>query len=827
MIAINEHSPNRPPRRRSRQESRSVSGHRDRWLLAICLIGIVYFGYGPTRKFELLQYGDRPRLEQPFFSPPTVEHLNWLWRPACHRTFRPVADSLLWVETLLARQPSSKGVQLDASLFHVVNFTLHALTALLAFSLLRYAFGHQLAAFGGAAFFALHPLQVESVASLSGQSVLVAGFFSLAALRLFLGAVEAGQRPKERKSEKVQPADSFDGGMFTSWRFLLATVCLIAAMLSNTMAAAVPLMALVLAICIEKLAWREALWSTAPWLLLALVLGLCVGNSSPVATAERMPLWTRPLVATDAVTFYAGKLFLPFGFAPDYGRSPLVAAEGSWFYLAWLVPAVLVGALLFVRAALPWWGAMGLFAAALVPSFGLIAFARQDASTVADRYAYLAVLGPALLITYALARNWRWLELVSISTFLVVAVVLLRFQIAPWSNDQSLIDWGLDMNPNSYVLYTASARRLQADGDAEQALERLKESVAHNPDLPQPHVMLGEALRRSGEFKAAEAEFHAALMAVPAWPPAQNGLGRVLLDQNQPEKATAYFRDALRADAQDPLARRNLGEALRMEGQWDEAREAYQAALRRAPFDALAQSGLALVELNQEHPTAAADWCRRAIGNAPYNDVVHFRLAIVLRAQGKATEALKEFLAAVKLAPKNVQAHVEAGKMLVERDQLAEAAPHFWAALEVEPFHAEAYYELGRILQKQHRIDQAIAHYRAAVRIDDRFVAAHAGLASALADHGEWAESVRYYNSAVMLAPKDAQLRNNLGFVLIQIGLLPEAVKCFEHALKIIPDFRQARENLEATRRELARRKAASQASSTRSAESGKPAPVE
>ena len=97
----------------------------------------------------------------------------------------------------------------------------------------------------------------------------------------------------------------------------------------------------------------------------------------------------RPFIAMDAIIFYVQKLFIPYPLLIDYGRSPtavlkLTNSPELLGFLGWAT----VGAVLLVLASHRWQtlGLVSLFLAALLPNLGLIPFAFQGFSTVADRY---------------------------------------------------------------------------------------------------------------------------------------------------------------------------------------------------------------------------------------------------------------------------------------------------------------------------------------------------------------------------------------------------------------------------------------------------------
>ena len=149
------------------------------------------------------------------------------------------------------------------------------------------------------------------------------------------------------------------------------------------------------------------------WLVLAVLWGLFASQvQPPVPGAFIPPLWARFLIAGDTVSFYLYKLGVPVWLGPDYGRTPEVMLAQPWLLcLTGLVPWGLAVWLWYKRTRVPWLvAAAGVFVAGLLPNLGLVPFAFQAFSTVADRYMYIALLGPAFALAWGLVQSRQhWL----------------------------------------------------------------------------------------------------------------------------------------------------------------------------------------------------------------------------------------------------------------------------------------------------------------------------------------------------------------------------------------------------------------------------------
>jgi tetratricopeptide (TPR) repeat protein len=168
--------------------------------------------------------------------------------------------------------------------------------------------------------------------------------------------------------------------------------------------------------------------------------------------------------------------------AADYGRSPDVALAAGWIWWMWLGPAVLATVLFFVRSLRPYLVPFLVFAAALLPTLGLVPFNFQLVSTVADRYAYFALLGPALALTMIVARSSRgWV--IALAAAWVAGLTWLTVQRLPlWSEDLKLFAATLETNPRSWKALHNYASALDDRGRTAEGEELMREVIARRPD---------------------------------------------------------------------------------------------------------------------------------------------------------------------------------------------------------------------------------------------------------------------------------------------------------------------------------------------------------
>jgi tetratricopeptide (TPR) repeat protein len=284
------------------------------------------------------------------------------------------------------------------------------------------------------------------------------------------------------------------------------------------------------------------------------------------------PLYLRPLVALDAITFYLAKLAAPWGLGVDYARGPATALDSPWLALTAAAPLLVAGALWRWRRRMGFLAPPGLvLVLALGPVLGLIPFAFQNHSTVADRYMYLAMLGPAWAVALLAARagvRGRALLAVVLAGFSVVCAL----QVRTWKDTTTLYRQAMVGNPESFV----------------------------------GNINIGAIARGEGDLARAERYFRTALRVRPGSPLAELNLGSVLIDMGRLREALVFLRRAEQDMEDNPKVHFNLGMGAYRLGRMGEAAEHFGRAAELDPDDAETRYNLGAVLLQQGRVEAAA-----------------------------------------------------------------------------------------------------------------------------------------------------------------------------------------------------------------------------
>ena len=269
----------------------------------------------------------------------------------------------------------------------------------------------------------------------------------------------------------------------------------------------------------------------------------------------------RPLVAGDALAFYLQKTLWPAGLAADYGRAPDLARAAGWLWWTWTGPAALAAVLAVVRPARIYLVPFGIFAAALAPTLGLVPFNFQVVSTVADRYAYFSLIGPALALAMAVARS-RHKGVAAAAALWVAVLGALTVQRLPlWSEDLKLFAATLETNPRSWKAMHNYASALDDRGQTVEAEPLLREVISRRPDSAEAHNDLGVILWRLGRGDEAVAMTRRAVQLRPT-PGSARNLAQMEAQRGNADGVIAALRVVVQLDPADAQAARQLAQLL-------------------------------------------------------------------------------------------------------------------------------------------------------------------------------------------------------------------------------------------------------------------------
>ena len=492
---------------------------------------------------------------------------------------------------------------------HYTSLLLHGICAVLLFLFLEGASGYAWRSLTVAALFAMHPINVESVAWVAERkNVLCTVFFLLALL-----AYQAYCRNPSFK------------------RYLLVAVWFALGLMSKPMVITLPFVLLLLdywplkrmhggdanlasapgpEICRRTGFWRLAL-EKLPLLALSAASAIItvVAQRGDNAIKLQYPLQSRLENVAVSYCLYIMKSVWPARLAAMY---PHPIGLIPWWKVG-LASAFLLGVTIVVslrprqRYLLVGWF---WFLGTLVPVIGLVQVGDQ---AMADRYAYIPLIGLFIATVWGLS-DWLQLRRISsvvpaIATAIILAglAVASSIQIGYWHDSYALWSHALAVTHDNFIAHDNLGAELLNEGKPQEAKEQFEAAAGINPTDAFSMIDLGVCEKRLGNPEAAIGRYQSAL--------------RVSTDRTL--RSTAFA---------------NLGSAYRQKGSYVLARQNYEAALNLIPDNDLALTGLGLVQQQTGDLPGAIDSYRRAAEAAP-SDISYLLLGQALRKAGKTADA--------------------------------------------------------------------------------------------------------------------------------------------------------------------------------------------
>ncbi len=277
------------------------------WIL---ILAAVLAAFGRSVFNDWVDWDDTSLIaKNSLITPPTLEGFLQVWNwnnPGIYAMYNPMVYTTWWAlaDTAQLNEADIYDTKLNPQIYHAANLLVHWLNACLVFEILRRLKIPDWPAVIGALFFAVHPIQTESVVWATAMKDLLSGFLAMATIWRYLIAVESQGRKR-----KIN--------------YLVSTGLCLLALLAKPSTVVLPLIAIAFDILWYRRPLKTSLTWVSPWLVMVAGASLLARVLQPLSSIDfAAPLWARPLVAADALAFYLYKLAIPINLTFDYGRTP-------------------------------------------------------------------------------------------------------------------------------------------------------------------------------------------------------------------------------------------------------------------------------------------------------------------------------------------------------------------------------------------------------------------------------------------------------------------------------------------------------------------------
>ncbi len=575
-----------------------------------------------------------------------------------------------------------------------------------------------------AAFFALHPLRVESVAWASERKDVLSMFFGMAALYTYAFYVEDKKISKYIICFLMFALSLLSKPMLVTLPFILLLLDYwplqrwqnnlykqqskqqspsaqllkkkkvkkktVAAEQKNT---AVPTQS-------NQQAIKSLLLEKIPFFFLTIISSVVTlwaqNHGGAVASLDKLLFSDRIANALVSYVSYLGKIFWPSNLAVFYPYQtflPMWQVFSASLFLIIVTAAVLV----FVKKApfltVGWLWYLG----TLVPVIGLVQVGKQ---AMADRYTYFPSIGIIIMLVFGLIyifpkEKTRKLALTPIAVFIIVVLMFLTWQQSGyWKDSITVFRHALKVTKDNYLA----------------------------------HSNLGIALSTAGKSKEAYFHYRAAVEINPVHGTSLVNLGAALADEEKNEEAKTIYLRAIKVNPANAHAYINLGTLL------------------------------AKTEKNQEAITCYL----KAIEIDPNNADAYYNLANLLVKQGKMTEAENNYLATIKINPEHDKAHYNLAELLIQKGLIHQAIKHFRESARLNPSSFKSLNNLGVHLERQHLYNEAIYYYRQAMKLEPENPGLHFNIGVALGNKGDLEQAIEHFRRAIELKPDYEEARRAL-----------------------------------------------------------------
>jgi Tfp pilus assembly protein PilF len=515
----------------------------------------------------------------------TTEGIRWAFRFNDKGYWQPLA----WLSHML----DCELYGLNPAGHHLTNLMIHLANTLLLFWLLNRATGCVYKSACVAALFALHPLNVESVAWLAERKNVLSTFFWLLTIFIYTYYV---------RKHNIQ------------W-YLGVVICFILGLMTKPMAVTLPFLMLLLdfwplgriqikrlssqgalhkdkvgSLLPRKVRWPIVVLEKVPLLILsAFSVFLSISSLQQMdimVSGSIAPLNLRIANALVSYVGYINKMIWPHDLAIFYPYPKLLP---TWQILVSVLCLLAISILCIAAIKRRPYLSVGWlwYVGTLVPVIGIVQTGIWPA--MADRWAYVPLIGLFIIIVWGFSDIFRRSRYNKLVPVVLCSVILMGFanathmQLRHWVSSIPLFQHALQVTGDNEIAYYSIGNELVQEGRLAKGIDFYRSALRLKPEFSQVHNNLGVALGRTGNIDEAVDHFQIALQKKNHYAEAHNNLGVALRSRGQLLEAGQHYGEALKLDPAYAEAYNNLGLLLMQQGKIEEALSYFKKALEKKP----------------------------------------------------------------------------------------------------------------------------------------------------------------------------------------------------------------------------------------------------
>lgn len=507
----------------------------------------------------------------------TSESVKWAFTTSSFSNWFPMT----WLSHMLDYRlygSNPKGHHLTNLFFHIVN-------TLLLFTVLRLMTGATWQSGFVAALFALHPINVESVAWVAERKNVLSTFFWFLTMWAYVYYVE---KPHVK-------------------RYGLVVLLFTLGLMSKPMLVTLPFILLMMdywplrrvkfeqerdaeEIKGENSVKRLEIWRVVrekiPLFIIAAGSGIVTfivqKSGGAVQGMEGLSLSARLTNAMVSYLEYLKKTLWPEDLAVFYPHPGNALDVWKGILCSMLLVGITAVTIKLVKKApylaFGWFWYLG----TLVPVIGIV---QVGAQAMADRYAYIPLIGIFIIVAWSfpkLVENFQYKNMaLFISGGILISglMIITWIQVSYWKNSITLYKHAISVTDKVYPLFAKVHINLgtahQDKGNFDEAIAQYKIAIKIRPDYSKAYYNLGLISDQKGEKREAIDYYRKAISLKPDLAPSHYNLGNLLFQEEKLEEAINHYKAAIRIAPGHYLAHSSLGNALVEKGEMQEALKHY------------------------------------------------------------------------------------------------------------------------------------------------------------------------------------------------------------------------------------------------------------
>ncbi len=652
--------------------------------------------YGYSIGFDFVHFDDNVYVsENPYVQKGlTRESVAWAFTTGYANFWHP----LTWLSLMLDRQiwgPGPFG-------HHLFSTILHAINAVLLFWSLRAMTNDCWKSALVSAFFAVHPLHVESVVWIAQRKDVLSGFFWILTL---WGYARYVKRP-------------------SAYAYIMVAFLFILGLMAKPMLVTLPFVMLILdywplrrdepfqKLFIEKI---PMIFISAIACTVAFLAQKAGGAVVPV---EDLSISARFMNGLISYVSYIWKTLYPFNLSvfypwPDHiswwralGAGAILSAITAWTALN--------------RETRPYLAAGWLwFMGTLVPVIGLV---KVGDFSMADRYAYIPLMGIYIMLVWGghdLTMKWfpaRRYRAVFAAILLFLFAGRAGNQTTYWRDGITLFEHALQVTQSNYLAHNNLSVLFLERGALGKAEEHLNRALAIKPGSDEAHHNMGTLLTRRGEIDKALDHYYRAVKINSENSDSHYNIAGIYERRGRFAEAASHYRNVVRIMPHDWEAHHHLSRCLMESGHVREALEVLQTTISLNPYHAEAREYLKKLTAVMEELKKEIQRLQMETGAYSENLERYAELGDLMGALGRPAESILYYERALALEPNHLGSLHGLASAYVETKAYDAALAGLKKLSILSPGRAEIDYNISCVYAKAGKPDESMEWLKRAVQ---------------------------------------------------------------------------------------------------------------